>query len=303
MFKAFFVSLLLGASFTIAGSGDVDEACDHRGKRLTVSRPFLPADGGLPYPLWVHILGYLDQPETRLNAKLTCKTWHKASWESVSFILFKSKMDPDALVVSAFSELPNIKMFSVDYFFCRGYSKPKAIQGFFGFLPKLAGVKYLYLPGENLPFGALEVLLHHMPQGLESLNLDKVGLTGEDMVRLAPAFPKSLQSIGLSLNPIGESGATALAKAIGLNLIQLFLNGCEIGAKGGEALAAGLKKCVKLNILNLYGTGLQMSGAKAVLQNVPASLRSLTFSRSDMGPSTANAMSNLPSGIKIFCLP
>lgn len=64
---------------------------------------------------------------------------------------------------------------------------------------------------------------------------------------------RSLQSINLRFNNIGDAGAVALGDSLKFNttLLEMDLGGNAIGEEGGEALAHGLMEMNALTKLNL----------------------------------------------------
>ena len=109
--------------------------------------------------------------------------------------------------------------------------------------------------------------------------------------------PIGLTALALSFNPLGEAGGEALGTALAsgrlMRLSSLQLHGCQLGAAGAKALAAGLRGGKALSHLDLCGNALFDEGACAVaaaLPSAPASLAELLMSRNALGDAGAHAL-------------
>ncbi len=100
--------------------------------------------------------------------------------------------------------------------------------------PWLGGLRELLITNEHRDIMALvrDPALH----GLTRLNLHDDGLTGEDVGVLAPGW-LDLEVLVLSMNPIGDQGARALARAPTRSLHTVLMHACQLGDGGVEALA------------------------------------------------------------------
>ena len=105
----------------------------------------------------------------------------------------------------------------------------------------------------------------------------------------------ALESLALSLNPLGESGGAAIGDAMGHmpHLHTLQLHGCGLGPKGAQALAGGLVQSRQLAHLDLSDNSLSDEGAQAVAAELPHThLEELLLSRNRIAAAGAAALAN-----------
>jgi len=95
----------------------------------------------------------------------------------------------------------------------------------------------------------------------------------ESAISLAKALPhcRSLESLDLQINAIGDRGATAVAEALQHcgSVRHLHLNANEIGDEGAKALAKMMPRCPLLNSMRLKYNRIGDAGAKALAKAIP----------------------------------
>lgn len=238
---------------------------------------------------------FLKTQEDRDNAKLTCKTFYEQLWKSCTYIGFKGCAMEGAPVLGL-STLPQVKI-------CAAFA-PGSVQGLLSFLPKLSGLRSLYLPEATLNATAIQTIASSFSSVLESLTLDKNKIDAQRMKTLAgERFPKNLKLISLGENPMGDDGGITLSQILSATLQELYLGRCQIGPTGMMAFAPKLGR--NLQILHLQYNPLGPDGGKALAQVISSMsvLRELDLDETGLGDAAVNAMlRDLPSQLRLLLL-
>ena len=172
------------------------------------------------------------------------------------------------------------------------------------------GISFSHFLEENCTSLA-SVLQQPMCQ-LKWLDIENCQIKSDGALQLAAGLTnnKSLESIYLSDNPIGDDGAAAVGKAITNNVVLRILDmcNCKITSKGFSKLASSLSNNTKLQTLSISGNQAGIEGASAVGKMITdnKTLEELSIGSDDSLEKGVDIMiSSLQSNtcLKQLCLP
>uniref|UniRef100_G1TTF6 NLR family CARD domain containing 3 n=1 Tax=Oryctolagus cuniculus TaxID=9986 RepID=G1TTF6_RABIT len=139
-----------------------------------------------------------------------------------------------------------------------------------------------------------------MPVCLPSLQWNFIQAGAARALGRALQLNRSLTSLDLQENAIGDEGASAVAGSLKVNtaLTALYLQVASIGTRGAQALGEALAVNRTLEILDLRGNAIGVAGAKALAKalKVNSSLRRLNLQENSLGMDGAICVATALSG-------
>ena len=160
-------------------------------------------------------------------------------------------------------------------------------------------LKYLHFSSTNIGKKDCEQLaqLLSSSQCLETLRIGYNSLASDSIIELVRALSHpncSLKTLNLSVNPIGDEGAVALAQSITKNrtITELNLSWCGITATGGAELASSLMVNSTIESFNISCNSVEEAvPAFAELVRLSKKLKTLDISSDkSLSQSTVNAL-------------
>jgi uncharacterized protein (TIGR02996 family) len=170
--------------------------------------------------------------------------------------------------------------------------------------PYLGRLRALHLYGNNIGDDGLRALAKApWLAGLHRLNVTDNGVSGAGVVALAAVTQAHLTLLQLGGNPIGNSGAVALAGAPGLaRLEDLDLHYCDISRNGLAALTTSAQLCC-LRRLDLSRNSLKTSaGAALAGAHFLPGLTTLYLDRCDLGDAGVETLASAPAASALTSL-
>lgn len=147
----------------------------------------------------------------------------------------------------------------------------------------LGNVGAEYVAGLVTKHKSLEIL--HL-SAASNKGKGRIGASGAALIAISLILNKSVHTVNLNLNNIGDKGATCFAEALsvsGIKKLSLDFNG--IWSKGITNLAVGLEKNTTLTSLSLEGNFAGAIGAKAIGKMIKLNntLRNFDLSKNNIG--------------------